>query len=62
MRRAAWIAQGFALFGTLAGLLTIAVGVGLRSAPDVGYHLGSTAVLIWGLTVAGANASPETTR
>ena len=31
-------ALGFALFGTLVGLFTIAVGVGPRTAPDLLFH------------------------
>lgn len=45
-------AQGFALSGTLVGVFTIAVGVGPRTAPDIAYHIGIVAVLIWGLAVA----------
>jgi hypothetical protein len=52
-RPAGILAQGFALLGTLVGLFTIAVGVGPQTAPDVAYHLGILAVLIWGLVVAG---------
>jgi phosphoglycerol transferase MdoB-like AlkP superfamily enzyme len=51
--RAAGLAgQGFALFGTLVGLSTIAIGVGPRTVPDIAYHLGIVAVLVWGLGVA----------
>ncbi|MQA85636.1 MAG: hypothetical protein GEV03_13660 [Streptosporangiales bacterium] len=45
-------AQGFALFGTLVGIFTIAVGVGPRTVPDVVYHVGIVAVLAAGLAVA----------
>jgi len=45
-------AQAFALLGTLVGVLTIAVGVGPRTVPDVLYHVAIVAVLAWGLTVA----------
>jgi hypothetical protein len=48
-RRAAIGAQSFAIFGVLVGLLTIAVGVGPRTAPDIAYHLGILAVLVIGL-------------
>ena len=48
--------QGFALLGTLVGLFTIAVGVGPRTVPDVAYHIGIVAVLIWGLLVAWRGA------
>jgi len=51
-RAAGIAAQGFALLGTLVGLFTIAVGVGPRTAPDVVYHLGIVAVLVWGLVTA----------
>lgn len=60
-REAGIVAQGFALLGTLVGVLTIIVGVGPRTAPDVVYHLGIVAVLIWGLTVA-VRASTEAER
>lgn len=50
-REAGIAAQGFALLGTLIGLFTIAVGVGPRTVPDVVYHIGIIAVLIWGLFV-----------
>ncbi len=46
------IAQGFALFGTLVGVFTIAVGVGPRTIADIIYHVGIVALLIWGLAVA----------
>ena len=42
-------AQSFALAGTVVGLFTIAVGVGPRTLPDVIYHLGMVAMLVWGL-------------
>lgn len=45
-------AQGFALLGTLVGLLTIAIGIGPRTIPDLVYHIGIVIVLIWGLWVA----------
>jgi hypothetical protein len=51
-RQAGIAAQGFALLGTLVGLFTIALGVGPQTAPDVAYHLGILAVLVWGLVVA----------
>jgi hypothetical protein len=51
-RPAGIAAQGFALLGTLVGLFTITVGVGPQTAPDVAYHLGILAVLVWGLVVA----------
>jgi multisubunit Na+/H+ antiporter MnhB subunit len=48
--------QGFALLGTMVGLFTIAVGVGPRTVPDVAYHIGIVAVLVWGLRVAWRGA------
>lgn len=51
-REAGLAVQAFALLGTLVGLFTIAVGVGPRTAPDIVYHVGIVAVLIWGLLVA----------
>jgi hypothetical protein len=42
-------AQGFALLGTLIGAFTIAIGVGPRTTPDIGYHAGILILLIWGL-------------
>jgi heme A synthase len=59
-RRAAIGAQAFAILGVLVGLLTIAVGVGPRTVPDVAYHLGILAVLVVGLALArGGTASPQ---
>jgi prepilin signal peptidase PulO-like enzyme (type II secretory pathway) len=51
-RAAGLAAQGFALLGTLVGVLTILVGVGPRSAPDVVYHVAMVAALAWGLRAA----------
>ena len=51
-RKAGIAAQGFALLGTVVGLFTIAVGVGPRTVPDIIYHIGIVAVLIWGVAVA----------
>jgi hypothetical protein len=42
-------AQSFALLGTLVGVLTIVVGVGPRTVPDIAYHAGIVVVLAWGL-------------
>ncbi len=53
-RVASLIAQGFALFGTLVGLFTIAVGVGPRTIPDLVFHGGIVVVLVWGLIVAAS--------
>ena len=52
-RRAAVVAQAFAILGVLVGLLTIAVGVGPRTVLDLAYHVAILAVLIAGLAVAG---------
>ena len=49
--RFALIAQGFALTGVLVGLLTIAIGVGPRTVPDVAYHVAMLGVLAAGLTI-----------
>jgi hypothetical protein len=51
-RDAALGAQGFALALTCVGIFTIAVGVGPRTVPDVVYHIGIVAILIWGLREA----------
>jgi hypothetical protein len=55
-RMAGLAVQGFALLGTFVGLFTIAVGVGPRTAPDLAYHAGIVAVLVWGLVVAARSA------
>jgi hypothetical protein len=49
-------AQGFALLGTLVGILTMVVGVGPQSTPDLIYHLGMVALLGWGLATAARRA------
>jgi hypothetical protein len=43
--------QGFALLGTLIGLFTIAIGIGLRTTLDLVYHPIIIAILVWGLIV-----------
>lgn len=48
-RRLGLAAQGFALLGALVGVFTIVVGVGPRTTPDVAYHIGILALLVWGL-------------
>jgi multisubunit Na+/H+ antiporter MnhB subunit len=45
-------AQGFALVGTMVGLLMIAVGVGPRTGLDLVYHAAIVVLLVWGLSVA----------
>jgi len=44
--------QGFALLGTLVGILTIVAGVGPQSAPDLVYHGLMVLLLGLGLFVA----------
>jgi hypothetical protein len=56
-RTAGLVAQGFALLGTLVGILTIAIGVGPRTQPDLAYHVGIVAVLVWGLVLAARSAA-----
>lgn len=51
-RAAGLAAQSFALFGTLVGIFTIAIGIGPRSALDIVYHIAIVAVLVWGVLVA----------
>jgi hypothetical protein len=46
------LAQGFALFGTLVGILTILAGVGPQSGPDIAYHVAISVVLLVGVVVA----------
>ena len=48
-RSAGLIAQGFALFGTLVGLVTIALGIGPRTVPDLEFHTAIVATLVIGL-------------
>ena len=51
-RRAAIFGQGFALVGTLVGLFTIVLGIGLRTVPDIVYHALLLAMLVTGLALA----------
>ena len=44
--------QGFALFGTLVGILTIIAGVGPQTLPDIAYHVAISGVLLVGVVVA----------
>jgi hypothetical protein len=46
------IVQAFALFGTLIGIFTIAIGVGPRTMPDIIYHIVIVTVLVSGLFTA----------
>jgi hypothetical protein len=48
-RNVGLLAQGFALVGTLIGMVTIAMGVGPQTIPDILYHLGMVGLLSWGL-------------
>lgn len=41
-----------ALLGTLVGIVTIIMGIGPQSVPDVVYHIFIVAVLAWGLAMA----------
>ncbi|HEU4631097.1 MAG TPA: hypothetical protein VFS08_15200 [Gemmatimonadaceae bacterium] len=59
---AAVAAQAFALVATSVGIVTIAVGVGPRTVPDVVYHLVIVAVLTWGLVVALRGPAGATAR
>ena len=60
--RCAAIAQAFAVAGVLVGLLTIAIGVGPRTVPDVAYHVAILAVLAAGLAVCRAPAARHNRR
>lgn len=50
-RQVALGAQGFALLGTLVGGLTIIIGIGPRTVPDIVYHIAILVLLVWGLNV-----------
>ena len=50
-RRAGLAAQGFALVGTIVGIVTIAIGIGPRSFADVIYHVIIVCVLIYGVVL-----------
>ena len=52
--------QGFALFWTLVGIVTIVVGIGPRTPVDIAYHIAIVAVLAWGLVVAWRTPVPQT--
>ena len=54
-------AQGFALAGTLVGIVTIAIGIGPRTAPDVLYHAAIVIVLVCGLVTAARSWRSEMT-
>ena len=44
--------QAFATLGVLVGLMTIAIGVGPRTVPDIAYHVGILVALIVGRAIA----------
>jgi hypothetical protein len=46
------LAQGFGLFGTLVGVLTIIAGVGPQSVLDLAYSIAISGVLLVGVVVA----------
>lgn len=48
-RIAATTAQALAMFGTLVGLFTVAVGVGPRTVPDIAFHTGILVLLAVGI-------------
>lgn len=50
--RAAVVAQGLALLGTLVGIFTMIIGLGPRTGPDVVYHVLIASILAWGLATA----------
>jgi hypothetical protein len=59
-RRAGLAGLGFALLGTLVGLVTIAVGVGPRTRFDLALHAGFLSTLAVGLVlVARAPRAPR---
>jgi hypothetical protein len=51
-------AQGFALLGTMVGIVMIAIGVGPQSAFDVALHTGFVALLTTGIVVVARRAEP----
>jgi hypothetical protein len=59
-RAAGLWAQGFALFWTLVGIVTIVVGIGPRTPVDIAYHIAMVAVLVWGLLLARRTRVPQT--
>jgi hypothetical protein len=50
--REARIAERVIAIALLAGVFTIAIGIGPRTAPDIAYHVGIVLVLACGLVVA----------
>lgn len=55
---AAIAAQGFALLGTLIGIVAIIAGPGPRTVPDAVYHAAMVALLVVGLTWAMRRPTP----
>src|SRR5438445_9199255 len=53
VRGIALAVQGFALLGTFVGLVTIAIGIGPRTVPDLVIHAIMVLELVSGLVVAG---------
>ncbi|MGH9458156.1 MAG: hypothetical protein ACRD2J_11025 [Thermoanaerobaculia bacterium] len=56
-RGLALVAQGFALLGTIVGIVTIVIGIGPRTTPDIVYHVAIVIVLVWGLVAAARRPS-----
>ena len=52
VRAAGLAAQAFALLGTVVGIVTIVIGVGPRTIPDIVYHIVIVIVLAIGMLVA----------
>jgi hypothetical protein len=57
-RAAGLVAQGFALLGTIVGVIMVAIGVGPRTPLDVVYHLGMIVLLVVGLFVTARSEAP----
>ena len=55
-------AQGFALVGTLVGIVTIAIGVGPRSVLDLTLHATMVTLLVTGLAIARKPMATATLR
>ncbi|HEX6639292.1 MAG TPA: hypothetical protein VF033_16680 [Steroidobacteraceae bacterium] len=51
-RRAALVVQGFAVLGVLVGLMTIAIGIGPRTVPDLVIHAVMLITLVAGVLAA----------
>lgn len=57
-RSAGLAAQGFALLGTIVGVIMVAIGLGPRTPLDIVYHLGMVVLLIFGLVVTARSEAP----